>query len=244
MRAAALASTGTEGSDTASQELAASKAQAQASGGGGGGCLARIGRPLFKFIDAPWKLYPIGVLFGLGFDTASEVLLLGVSATAQQTADTMPIGEIVLLPMLFLAGMTMVDSVDSVIVCHAYVIPSDKQAKGGWRGWHFIEHSHPPLSSSSSGLLEDNEGEEDVDAKNKDQDATRPLARIDPAQMNNVTIVLTALSIVLAFFISLVSRTVPSSRPQIADDFAAVLIYRCSSWGPSGIVASHRYLVS
>lgn len=58
------------------------------------------------------QLYPIGVLFGLGFDTASEVGLLGVAALAQsQAGDNVPASYIIVLPVLFTCGMALVDSV-------------------------------------------------------------------------------------------------------------------------------------
>lgn len=76
------------------------------------GCIARAVRPLLKLIDAPWKLYPIGILFGMGFDTASEISLLGISALAQTAGKgNIAASEIIILPALFTAGMSLVDSV-------------------------------------------------------------------------------------------------------------------------------------
>lgn len=68
------------------------------------GLLGRFFRPVFKFVNASWKMYPLGFLFGLGFDTASEVTLLGI--TAIQGAQGMSMWLIILLPLLFTSGNT------------------------------------------------------------------------------------------------------------------------------------------
>ncbi len=82
------------------------------------GLLARLFRPLLKSVNNSWNMYPIGVLFGLGFDTASEVGILGMSATAG--GGGMPIWFILLLPLLFVAGMSLVDTTDGVAMLGAY----------------------------------------------------------------------------------------------------------------------------
>ncbi len=69
-------------------------------------------------IRKSWHMYPLGVLFGLGFDTASEVALLGLAATSG--ASHLPIGYILLLPALFAAGMSLVDTTDGVLMLGAY----------------------------------------------------------------------------------------------------------------------------
>lgn len=66
------------------------------------GLLGRFFRPVFRFVDSSWKMYPLGFLFGLGFDTASEVTLLGI--TAIQGAQGMSMWLIILLPLLFASG--------------------------------------------------------------------------------------------------------------------------------------------
>lgn len=66
------------------------------------GILGRFFRPVFRFVNASWKMYPLGFLFGLGFDTASEVTLLGI--TAVQGAQGMSMWLIILLPLLFTSG--------------------------------------------------------------------------------------------------------------------------------------------
>lgn len=89
----------------------------------GGGLLARIFRPVFRVVSRSWHMYPIGFLFGLGFDTATEIGLLGISAT--QAAQGMSFWTILVFPALFSAGMSLMDTTDSVLMTGAY-------------GWAFI----------------------------------------------------------------------------------------------------------
>ena len=84
----------------------------------GRGLLARLFRPLFRMVDAAWHMYPIGVLFGLGFDTATEIGLLAISAGAAMRG--MVPWETMVFPALFTAGMALVDSADSVMMVGAY----------------------------------------------------------------------------------------------------------------------------
>ena len=90
----------------------------------GSGLLGRLFRPLFRMLSSPWQMYPIGLLFGLGFDTATEVALLGISATA--AAKGLPLQTMAVFPALFTAGMTLVDSTDGILMVGAY-------------GWAFIK---------------------------------------------------------------------------------------------------------
>jgi nickel/cobalt transporter (NiCoT) family protein len=71
-----------------------------------------------KAIDKEWKLYPVGVVFGMGFDTATEVLLLGT--TAFLAAEHLPWYAIICLPILFTAGMTLMDTSDGIFMNLAY----------------------------------------------------------------------------------------------------------------------------
>lgn len=82
------------------------------------GLLARLLRPLLKMVGHSWNMYFIGLLFGLGFDTASEVGILGMSATAGTGG--MPVWLILLLPLLFVAGMSLIDTSDGVAMLGAY----------------------------------------------------------------------------------------------------------------------------
>jgi high-affinity nickel-transport protein len=84
----------------------------------GGGLIARIFRPVFGLIRRPWQMYPVGFLFGLGFDTATEVGLLGLSAA--QAAHGLAPWRAIVLPILFTAGMALVDSADCVLMVGAY----------------------------------------------------------------------------------------------------------------------------
>ena len=82
------------------------------------GLLGRFFRPLFQLIDQSWKMYPLGLLFGLGFDTATEVGLLGISA--QQASAGLPIWSILIFPALFTAGMCLIDTTDGILMLGAY----------------------------------------------------------------------------------------------------------------------------
>jgi nickel/cobalt transporter (NiCoT) family protein len=75
-------------------------------------------RGLFKFVDRSWQMYPIGFLFGLGFDTATEVGLLGISAAGASKG--LPIWSIMVFPGLFTAGMALIDTTDSILMLGAY----------------------------------------------------------------------------------------------------------------------------
>src|SRR5207237_2261758 len=74
------------------------------------GMMNRFFGPMVRAIDKSWKMYPLGLLFGLGFDTASEVALLGIAATVGGSG--MPVAYIMLFPLLFAAGMSLVDTTD------------------------------------------------------------------------------------------------------------------------------------
>ena len=82
------------------------------------GLLGRLFRPLFRMVSRSWHLLPIGFLFGLGFDTATEVALLGISAT--QAANGASFGTLLVFPALFVAGMSLVDTSDGVLMLGAY----------------------------------------------------------------------------------------------------------------------------
>ncbi|ORX53176.1 NicO-domain-containing protein [Hesseltinella vesiculosa] len=83
-----------------------------------GGILGRFFYPVFKFVNASWKMYPLGLLFGLGFDTSTEIILLGI--TAVQGAKGMNMWLIILLPLLFTSGMALIDSLDGILMLFTY----------------------------------------------------------------------------------------------------------------------------
>ena len=82
------------------------------------GFLARIFRPLFGMVNTSWQMFPVGFLFGLGFDTATEVALFGISAA--QAAQGLSFWAIMVFPALFTAGMSLVDTTDGVLMIGAY----------------------------------------------------------------------------------------------------------------------------
>jgi nickel/cobalt transporter (NiCoT) family protein len=83
------------------------------------GFMNRFFRPLFRIISKPWHIYPVGVLFGLGFDTASEVALIAISVGIG-VSTSIPIYYILILPLLFTCGMVTVDTADGVAMRVAY----------------------------------------------------------------------------------------------------------------------------
>ena len=87
------------------------------------GFLARIFRPLFRLIRNSWHMFPLGFLFGLGFETATEIAVLGIAAEA---AKVQPLWFIMVYPALFAAGMALIDATDSVLMVGAY-------------GWAFVK---------------------------------------------------------------------------------------------------------
>lgn len=91
---------------------------------GGQGFLVRIFRPLFQVIGQSWHMYPLGFLFALGFDTATEIGLLGISAA--EASKGLPVWSILVFPALFTVGMMLIDTSDSILMLGAY-------------GWAFIK---------------------------------------------------------------------------------------------------------
>ncbi len=83
-----------------------------------GGLMTRIFGRLFRVIEHSWQMYPIGFLFGLGFDTASEVALLAISAGA--AAQGVPFTAVISLPLIFAAGMSLMDTADGAFMSKAY----------------------------------------------------------------------------------------------------------------------------
>ncbi len=88
------------------------------------GFFGRFFRALFRLIKRSWQMYPLGLLFGLGFDTATEVGLLGISAS--QASQGLSLWSILVFPALFTAAMSLMDTTDSVVMIGAY-------------GWAFVK---------------------------------------------------------------------------------------------------------
>ena len=82
------------------------------------GLLARLFRPMFRLVTQSWHMLPLGFLFGLGFDTATEISLLGIAAT--EAARGVSLSSIMVFPALFAAGMALIDTTDGVLMLHAY----------------------------------------------------------------------------------------------------------------------------
>jgi len=91
---------------------------------GNRGMLARVLRPIFALIERSSHMYLLGLLFGLGFDTATEIGLLGISAA--QASKSLSFWSILVFPALFAAGMSLVDTTDNVLMLGAY-------------GWAFVK---------------------------------------------------------------------------------------------------------
>jgi high-affinity nickel-transport protein len=88
------------------------------------GLIARLLRPLFRLVDQSWHMLPVGFLFGLGFDTVTEVSLLTVAAT--EASKGLPVWSILAFPALFCAGMSLIDTTDGILMLGAY-------------GWAFVK---------------------------------------------------------------------------------------------------------
>ena len=88
------------------------------------GVVARLLRPLFRLVDQSWQMLPVGFLFGLGFDTVTEVSLLTVAAT--EASKGMPVWSILAFPALFSVGMSLIDTTDGILMLGAY-------------GWAFVK---------------------------------------------------------------------------------------------------------
>src|SRR5205085_9101775 len=73
---------------------------------------------LFRFVSKSWHMYPLGFLFGLGFDTASEVALLALAAGV--ATHHVPFLAVLSLPLLFAAGMSLLDPADGAFMSDAY----------------------------------------------------------------------------------------------------------------------------
>jgi high-affinity nickel-transport protein len=84
------------------------------------GFMSRFFGRFFRLIDQSWHMYPLGLLFGLGFDTASEIGLLAITAGVASGTHAPPILAIISLPILFAAGMSLMDTADGAFMTQAY----------------------------------------------------------------------------------------------------------------------------
>ncbi|KAI8986207.1 NicO-domain-containing protein [Trametes punicea] len=202
--------------------------------------------PVVTFVDRPWKMYPVGVLFGFGFDTASSIALLAISAIAKRGPDgqQIPPADIVVLPLLFTVGMTLVDSLDSIVMLYSYAgFPErsfalfERRTIGspGFTLPHTVsaaDHSSDAMARRESGLAGVEELPRDsapavepgTDAKVEGDPANAEKAvevvnvadvddpvvrervlRVKRNAMSNLSILLTVMSILVAFSISLIT---------------------------------------
>ncbi|TFK52602.1 NicO-domain-containing protein [Heliocybe sulcata] len=180
--------------------------------------MMRILGPVVKFVNQPWKMYPVGVLFGFGFDTASSIALLAISGLAKRNADGSQIhpGDIVILPVLFTAGMSLVDSLDSVLMVCSYSDFSEHSLR-------FFERRDPvtPADPPCSPVPDEEKASPAADTKIDIQDTENPseplpspgpptqgtadLMELKHNTMSNLSIILTLMSILVAFSISLIT---------------------------------------
>jgi nickel/cobalt transporter (NiCoT) family protein len=176
----------------------------------GGGCLFRVLKKMFKIIDKPWKMYPLGVMFGLGFDTSSEIALLGISSI--QAAKGTSIWLILVFPVLFTAGMCLIDTIDGALMLTLYILPTERFAGCS-------AETATPLMTREDGI---EESQEIVESHTADRAK-------DPVAFLYYSIVLTSLTVMVALvigtiqlFLLILNVASPSGRfwngVQIAGD--------------------------
>ncbi|KAF8919042.1 high-affinity nickel-transport protein-domain-containing protein [Mucidula mucida] len=171
--------------------------------------MMRIIGPVINFVDKPWKMYPVGICSALvSFDTASSIALLAISALAKRDSNGEPIPahDIVILPFLFTSGMTMIDSLDSILMLYSYSgFPEDS----------FVifeklvslpedETACATVLPSTSVSAAEAEMEEPTKGPHDLQDKARAL-KVKLNMMSGLSIVLTLMSIFVAFSISLIT---------------------------------------
>ncbi|EFE36007.1 uncharacterized protein ARB_04943 [Trichophyton benhamiae CBS 112371] len=154
----------------------------------GGGVLFSILKGMFKIIDRPWKMYPLGVLFGLGFDTSSEIALLGISSV--QASKGTSIWLILILPILFTAGMCLIDTIDGALMLSLYVQPAA----------HFLDSKSQPSAEISAAPIPPET------PKPQSTPVEEPVSRNprDPVAFLYYSIVLTSLTVVVAIVIGVI----------------------------------------
>uniref|UniRef100_A0A8H8CHJ5 Nickel/cobalt efflux system n=1 Tax=Psilocybe cubensis TaxID=181762 RepID=A0A8H8CHJ5_PSICU len=182
--------------------------------------MMRILGPIITFVNRPWKMYPVGVLFGFGFDTASSIALIAVSALAKKRSDgsSIPSGQIIILPLLFTAGMTLVDSVDSILMLYSYTgfpertllifAPTSKE-----------NSTEATLQSEKTDAIKEKSAEivQQAEEKTSTDNNSRPSVELETDStverdtrvkmnvMSGLSIILTLMSILVAFSISLIT---------------------------------------
>ncbi|EAU86074.1 hypothetical protein CC1G_07153 [Coprinopsis cinerea okayama7 len=171
--------------------------------------MMRILGPVVNFVNRPWKMYPVGVLFGFGFDTASSIALISVSAIAKKQSEygSFPSSYIIILPLLFTAGMVLLDSADSIIMLYSYTgFPE--------RTWKLV--TRKPAARAPAPAIPPPDAKEFSSKKSgvPETEKVVPTAEVLPVEldpsvgtalavktnvMSGLSIILTVLSIILAF---------------------------------------------
>ncbi|KAI0763623.1 high-affinity nickel-transport protein-domain-containing protein [Trametes elegans] len=199
--------------------------------------------PVVTFVDRPWKMYPVGVLFGFGFDTASSIALLAISALAKREPNGQQIaaGDIVILPFLFTVGMTLVDSLDSIVMLYSYAgfpersfalferrtlktgeaktaLPITTMEAGGDPTGRAVVEELPRAPETFTPPVDNCQQAKDAEKSEKVADVVsvvdadeiglaerRRALRVKQNAMSNLSILLTVMSILVAFSISLIT---------------------------------------
>ncbi|KAJ4482027.1 NicO-domain-containing protein [Lentinula aciculospora] len=161
--------------------------------------MMKIIGPIVTFVNKPWKMYPVGVLFGLGFDTTSSIALLAISAlTKSSGGKAIPPSDVVILPFLFTSGMTLIDSLDSILMLYSYTGFPERCLR------IFEEKGLDQGASNPDGV----ERKANVDSEPKlEPESEKQVARNDQVKQNAISglsILLTLMSIIVAFSISLI----------------------------------------
>ncbi|CAO1637372.1 unnamed protein product [Sympodiomycopsis kandeliae] len=170
--------------------------------------MTRLTSPLLKAVTRPWHMYIVGVLFGIGFDTASTIALLSIASSAGKSSDSAvdeseasqyqgSNAKVILLAFLFTAGMTLVDSLDSVMMIYAYAPPNLQRGKKWYSLWERQQ------SDSSSKDIEEQPRSDCKDIEEQPQKTTRRPTFLS-SSAKNLSLVLTLLSICIAFIISII----------------------------------------
>ncbi|KAF8133766.1 NicO-domain-containing protein [Boletus edulis] len=182
--------------------------------------MMRLLGPLVNFVNRPWKMYPVGVLFGLGFDTAASIALLAISALAKADGNKTRIHplEAIILPLLFTAGMTLVDSLDSILMLYSYTDFSDhswrifepRARTGDGRSVNPAEAMAVEAATTNEAVPVDRcPNAVETERKTAGSDAARQelgdrRMLVERSAMSELSITLTAMSILLAFSMSLI----------------------------------------
>ncbi|EAW06383.1 HoxN/HupN/NixA family nickel/cobalt transporter [Aspergillus clavatus NRRL 1] len=146
----------------------------------GGGVLFNVLKRMFKLINRPWKMYPLGVLFGLGFDTSSEIALLGISSI--EAARGTDFWVILIFPILFTAGMCLLDTTDGALMLSLYIQPAA----------NFLPPKRDSTSSETPLIL------------GEDHEVQPSQNHRDPVAFLYYSIVLTLLTVVVAIVIGVI----------------------------------------